>query len=145
MNKYFLYIETVDGDGDICARDFVDVEYAESLEECMKKTEWTGDDTDADEQYCVDEEDADGNYIESFYPFGEAKIIEEIKKLPKYSYGVMRNVRRSLDLEPNDTSRDMEINEMDRIEVLDRWLQWEGILGYTNRIKYVVDNIFYGK
>lgn len=70
---------------------------------------------------------------------------DEFELMHKYTESVMRNVRQTLDLEPGDTSCDEEINKMDEMEVFERWLQWEGIFGYTQKIKDAVDNIFYGK
>ena len=138
MNKYYLYCETVDKDGDVCEKELIDIVCAESYEECMRESCWTGYDADDNEQYCIEEEDEYDNILGCYYPFGKASP-------QKYSDAVMRNVRQALDLEPDDTRLDREINEMDRMEVLEKWLQWEGIFGYTNRIKNVVDNIFYGK
>ena len=37
-------------------------------------------------------------------------------------------------LEWNDTSMDEEIDEMSPGEVLDRFWEWEGIIGYTHTI-----------
>ena len=62
---------------------------------------------------------------------------------PKYPDSIMRNVRETFGLEPDDTSLDKEINELDPMEVFERWLQWEGIIGYEYRIKEAVNNIFY--
>lgn len=146
MNNYYLYLETIDIDGDICDRELIDTCSADSYQDCMKKSEWQGYDADYNEQYCIDEEDEDGFFdLGCYYPFGEAKLLEEIRKRPKYSRSVMINVRQALGLEPDDTSMDEEINDMDQIDVFSKWLQWEGIFGYTNRIKDAVDNIFYGK
>lgn len=63
----------------------------------------------------------------------------------KYPDNIMRNVRQALGLEPDDTSEDVTINEMDRDAVFRLWLQWEGILGYGTKIKNAVDAIFCGK
>lgn len=59
-----------------------------------------------------------------------------MNKYPEYIY---RNVRQSLDLDSNDTTLDEEINDMSPNEVIDRYWQWEGIIGYTNRI---IDTVF---
>lgn len=144
MNKYLLYLETVDDDGDICERELIDICTADSYQECMKKSEWSGLDAECNEQYCIDVEDEDG-YFGCYYPFGEAKLLEEIRKRPKYSDSVMRNVRQAFGLEHYDTSLDETINKMDQMDVFKKWLQWEGIFGYTYSIKEAVDNIFYGK
>ena len=147
MNKYYLYVETVEDEAphDVIERELVDIYEAESITDCLKETDWQGSDAELNEQYCIDEECSDGYDVGYYYPFGEAKIIEEYKKIPKYSDNVMRNVRQALGVEPDDTSFDTEINEMDQMEVFDKWLHWEGMYGYTKKIKNAVDNIFYGK
>lgn len=50
----------------------------------------------------------------------------------QYSNLVMRGVRQNLGLDSEDTSRDAEIMEMDGEEIVARWLEWEGILGYAS-------------
>lgn len=141
---YCLYVETVDEYGELLDSELVDVCTAKSIEECLKISDWQGSDANENEQYCVHEEYGDG-YEEYYYPFGEAKIIQDLEKRPKYSDSIMRNVRETFGLEPDDTSLDKEINEMDKMDVFEKWLQWEGILGYEYKIKEAVDNIFYGK
>ena len=145
MYNYILHLETVDNNGEINSSCFIESIDAESLEDCLKKAEWDGFDAEEDEQYCISEEDEEYGDRVYYYPFGKAKILEEIKKRPKYPDNIMRNVRQALGLEPDDMSMNEEINDMDQIDVFDKWLQWEGILGYANTIKDAVDNIFYGK
>lgn len=62
--------------------------------------------------------------------------------MAKYSERVMKNVRESVGLEPNDTSQDKFIEALGRHEVLDRFLIWEGIIGYTNMIEDAISNIY---
>jgi len=57
----------------------------------------------------------------------------------QYSNLVMRGVRRNLGLDSEDTSMDAEIMEMDGEEIVARWLEWEGIIGYTSSIIQVVE------
>lgn len=146
MNKYLIYLETVEDKPpfDIIEREFVDVCNAESITDCLMKTDWSSEYAESNEQYCITEEYSDG-YETEYYPFGEAKVITDYKNPPKYSDSVMRNVRQAFGLEHNDTSLDEKINKMDQMDVFEKWLQWEGIFGYTYRIKEAVDNIFYGK
>lgn len=59
-----------------------------------------------------------------------------------YSDYVMKNVRRALGLEGNDESRDKEIMEMDKTEVLGLYFQWEGIIGYEDEMVDVVTDIW---
>lgn len=60
----------------------------------------------------------------------------------KYSEFIMRNVRQNLGLEKDDTSRDDEVMEMSGYEILDRYLKWEGIIGYAGDILNVVSEAF---
>lgn len=60
----------------------------------------------------------------------------------KYSNYIMRCVRQNLGLEPNDTSRDKEILTMTPREVFDKWLEWQGIIGYGEIIISAIENIF---
>jgi len=55
---------------------------------------------------------------------------------------IMEKVRQHLDLEPYDTSRDSEINDMSRNEIFRRCLEWEGIIGYDSTIKYWIKDIY---
>ena len=45
-------------------------------------------------------------------------------------------------LDEDDTSRDDAIMEMDSYELLDRFLEWEGIIGYTQKIVNILKEIF---
>lgn len=61
----------------------------------------------------------------------------------QYSNLIMRSVRQNLGLHPEDTSRDAEIYEMDGEEIVDRYLTWHGIIGYTSDIIDVVSQAIY--
>ena len=62
----------------------------------------------------------------------------------KYSNEVMKNVRQNLGLEENDTSLDEKINSMDKDEVFMRFLEWEGLMGWSwvESLKNAVINIY---
>lgn len=60
----------------------------------------------------------------------------------QYSNYLMRSVRQSMGLDEDDTSRDDAIMEMDSYELLDRFLEWEGIIGYTQKIVNILKEIF---
>lgn len=60
----------------------------------------------------------------------------------KYPEYIMRYVRERLDLEPDDTSKDEEINMMTPTEVFTEWLEWQGIIGYSDTILQAVEDIF---
>ena len=60
----------------------------------------------------------------------------------QYSNYLMRSIRQSMGLDEDDTSRDDAIMEMDSYELLDRFLEWEGIIGYTQKIINILKEIF---
>ena len=61
----------------------------------------------------------------------------------QYSDFIMRAVRQNIGLEEDDTSRDEEIMEMSGEEIVDRYLTWNGIIGYTSYIIDVVSQAIY--
>ena len=61
----------------------------------------------------------------------------------QYSDFIMRAVRQNIGLDEYDTSRDEEIMEMDGEEIVDRYLTWNGIIGYTSYIIDVVSQAIY--
>lgn len=61
----------------------------------------------------------------------------------QYSDFIMRAVRQNIGLEEDDTSRDAEIMEMSGEEIVDRYLTWNGIIGYTSYIIDVVSQAIY--
>ena len=58
---------------------------------------------------------------------------------PEY---IMRNVRQTLDIGAYDPSLDDTINNMSKLEVLRRYWQWEGIIGYETEMIRVIEAIF---
>lgn len=62
--------------------------------------------------------------------------------MAKYSGYIMKNVRQLIGLDENDTSRDAEIESMSGRDILDKFLAWEGIYGYTDEILNVVIEAF---
>lgn len=62
--------------------------------------------------------------------------------MPKYSDNIMEKVRQHIGLEPYDTSRDAEINNMTRDSVFGHVLEWEGIIGYNNQIRSWIQDIY---
>ncbi len=53
---------------------------------------------------------------------------------PEISDYTMKELRQRRGLDEYDTSEDTEILEMSGFEFLDEWLQWNGIIGYTEMI-----------
>lgn len=60
----------------------------------------------------------------------------------KYFDCIMEDVRQNLGLEPDDTSKDDEINEMSRDEILDRVCEWHGLIHYGDTIREWIENIW---
>lgn len=61
---------------------------------------------------------------------------------PRYPNFIMEYVRQNLGVEEDDTSRDDEINNMLKKEVLARVLEWNGICGYTDDIIQWINDIY---
>lgn len=61
----------------------------------------------------------------------------------QYSDFIMKAVRQNIGLDEDDTSRDAEIMEMSGEEIVDRYLTWNGIIGYTYNIIDVVSQAIY--
>ena len=57
----------------------------------------------------------------------------------KYPEYIMKKVRQRIGVEPNDNSKDEEIEIMSPGEIIDAVLEWEGIIGYT---EFIVDLVF---
>ena len=60
----------------------------------------------------------------------------------KYPDYIVESVRRNLGLDINDNSMDNEINDMDPDEVLERYWTWNNIIGFSERIKESVADIY---
>ena len=60
----------------------------------------------------------------------------------KYSHYIMGNIRQVLGLEPTDTSRDEEIINMSRKEIIEKYLLWEGIINFTEEILSVIEEVY---
>lgn len=60
-----------------------------------------------------------------------------------YSEYVMESVRQALGLEKQDVSQDALIFEMDRETVLDYYLQWHGLIGFTDDILETIEDIYH--
>lgn len=56
-----------------------------------------------------------------------------------YIDDVMQAVRQMFDLEPNDTSKDEEILQMDKREVFSLYCRWNGLIGCWD--EYILDAV----
>ena len=59
-----------------------------------------------------------------------------------YSDEVMETVRQCMDLEPEDISRDSEIAKLSRLEVFEKCLNWEGIVGFSGQILAYIKGVY---
>lgn len=59
-----------------------------------------------------------------------------------YAEWIYKAVRQNLGLELDDTSQDDEINAMSKQEIFERYLTWQGIIGYSNRIISLIETIY---
>lgn len=62
--------------------------------------------------------------------------------MSKYPEYIMKNVRQNMGVEEWDTSLDSEIDKMSPGEVLDRYWEYEGLMGYTSLIVDTVFDVF---
>ena len=65
--------------------------------------------------------------------------MEKIINVPNW---IMRDIRENMYLEPDDTSKDEDILELDGEDFLNKWLEWNGICGYTKDIIEVIYHAF---
>lgn len=81
---------------------------------------------------------------------GAKDIVEKIKRYEeyidsdkmKYPENIMRDVRRNLGLDEMDTSRDLEIYQMDRKDILNAVCTWNGLIGYGYTIASWIEDIY---
>jgi hypothetical protein len=62
--------------------------------------------------------------------------------MEKYSEEIMEAVRENIGLEAYDESRDGTIMRMGKEEILDRVLEWNGLIGYGDTVKSWIENIY---
>ena len=58
---------------------------------------------------------------------------------PKY---IVKVVRQRLDLNENDNSRDATIGRMSNDEIFEHLCEWEGLIGYADKIKRWVKDVY---
>lgn len=69
----------------------------------------------------------------------ENKFSRHNTEVPEHIMEIMRQ-RRYLD--EYDESEDEEILAMSGVDFLHNWLEWEGIIGYTNELLQVIEMAF---
>lgn len=70
------------------------------------------------------------------------ELNQRVRVAAAYPGYIMEKVRQHLGLEPWDTSRDDEINNMTHSSVFEHCLVWEGMVGYAYQVKSWVEDIF---
>ena len=60
----------------------------------------------------------------------------------KYPNYIMESVRKNLGLKENDTTQDEYINKISKKKVLDKYLEWNGLIGYAGTVLEVVGDIY---
>lgn len=60
----------------------------------------------------------------------------------QYPESIMADVRQNLSLEPDDTSKDTEIEAMTHNQILDKVATWNGLIGYGTTIRSWVKAIY---
>lgn len=81
---------------------------------------------------------------------GAKDTVEKIKRYEeyiesdkmKYPERIMRCVRQKLGLEEMDTSKDLEIYQMSRKEILNAVCTWNGLIGYGYTITGWIEDIW---
>lgn len=64
------------------------------------------------------------------------------KNTERISTDIIRNVRENLGVEPDDSSKDDEINRMSLNEIFDRWCEWNGLINYGKTIRKVIGSVY---
>ena len=65
-----------------------------------------------------------------------------VEILNKYDEFIMRNIRERMCLEPFDKSKDAEIMKLTKRQAFKEWLEWEGLVGFSDYILEAVEEIF---
>lgn len=60
----------------------------------------------------------------------------------KYPEHIIETVRKRLGLKENDTSKDQRILEMSKSQIFSHFLERNGLMGYSNTIKFWVNDIY---
>ena len=66
----------------------------------------------------------------------------EEKNTDNISQHIIRDIRENLGVDPNDTSKDDEINRMSLGEIFSRWCEWNGLINWSGTLKTVILDIY---
>jgi hypothetical protein len=64
------------------------------------------------------------------------------KNTEKINQRVIRDIRENLGVDPNDTSKDDEIDRMSLGEIFNRWCEWNGLINWSGKIKTAIGDIY---
>ena len=64
------------------------------------------------------------------------------KATERISAEVLADIRRNVPMGRDTEFSDTEINEKSNRQLLDHWLQWNGIMGYTSSILHTINAIY---
>ena len=81
-------------------------------------------------------------YFENCGDLKRTEHCDGYKEENKYPEHIMKVLRQRLGLDEDDTLRDDEINIYSPSEAFEEVLNWEGILGYANTIKWWIESIY---
>lgn len=59
-----------------------------------------------------------------------------------YAKDIVNDVRQNIGAEYDDDSKDEDILKMSKDEILERVLEWNGLVGFKGSVKYWVSTIF---
>jgi len=66
----------------------------------------------------------------------------EKKNTERIDNNIINCVREYLGVEPDDTSKDDEINRMSSNEIFHKWCDWNGYLNCSEKFKRVISSIY---
>lgn len=65
-----------------------------------------------------------------------------MKNVDRIDKDIINDVREYLGVEPNDTSKDEEINRMSPNEIFSNWCEWNGYINGSGTFKRVIGCIY---
>ena len=65
-----------------------------------------------------------------------------MKATERISKGILKDIRCNTPMGSNSEFTDEQINNKSSRELLDHWLQWNGIIGFTGSIIEVVEQVY---
>lgn len=66
----------------------------------------------------------------------------EKKNTERIDKDIIRDIREYLDVDPDDSSKDDEINRMSPNEIFDKWCEWNGYIRLNEVFRRVIGSIY---